>query len=120
MIRIMPNIKPSLSFIISDISALASLLLRALAGPLTGRWSPQRVRLSVCSAGPSVLPGGGVHQSAGRKRQRAKARHRLPAIYLRGNTARGGMYIMTRPAGRFTARQPDSGDGDGADGTVGR
>lgn len=79
---------------------------------------PENVCLLHCSAEPFILLCGGVHQSAGRKRQCAKACKRLRAIYLWRNTGGRGMYIMMHWCLWFTASQlaSENGRGVGVDG----
>lgn len=66
---------------LSVLSIILTELLQSVYDTCT-QWTPANVYLLYCSTEPFILLCGGVHQSAGHKRQCAKARQRLPAIYL--------------------------------------
>ncbi len=66
------------------------------------QWTPANVSVHHCSTEPFILLCDGVHQSAGHKRQCAKACERLPAIYLWGNTGGRCMYNMMLWCSWFT------------------
>lgn len=88
---------------LSVLSIVLTELLQSIYDTCT-QWTPANVFLHYCRAEPFILLCGGVHQSAGHKRQCAQACKRLPAIYLWGDTGRRSMYIMMHWFLWFTVR----------------